>query len=55
MTKLEEKLYFVIDIRDNEIKWHGSKKDCKWWISHTNPYNRHFYKISEAKELGYYD
>ena len=55
MTKLEEILYVVIDIRNDEVVWYGTKKDCKWWISHSNPYNRQFHKIFEAKELGYYD
>lgn len=38
-------MYAVIDIRDFDVVWNGSKKDCKWWISKTNPYNRKFYKI----------
>lgn len=51
MPKLEQKLYLVIDIRNNDVKWNGSKKDCKWWISKTNPYNRKFYKIIKAEVL----
>lgn len=45
MTKLEEKLYIIIDIRNDRLMWYGTKKDCKWWISKSNPYNKQFYKI----------
>lgn len=48
MNELEEKLYIVIDIRNDRLMWYGTKKDCKWWISKSNPYNKQFYKIFEA-------
>lgn len=53
MTKQKCDLYLVIDIRYDEIVWHGTKKDCKWWVSKTNPYNRKFYKIITQGEYDY--
>lgn len=53
MTKQKCDLYLVIDIRYDEIVWYGTKKDCKWWVSKTNPYNRKFYKIITQGEYEY--
>lgn len=48
MTKQgKEILYVVIDIRNNETVWYGSKEDCKWWVSDSKPYNRKFYIITQ--------
>ena len=41
-------LYLVIDTRDNDIMWHGSRKDCKDWLNHADPLNRPYYVIERA-------
>lgn len=45
----EKQTYVAIDIRDNEICWNGTKKDCKWWLSMTDPDNRPYYKIRKEE------
>lgn len=40
-------IYVVIDIRDNKICWNGTKEDCEWWLSMTDPDNRPYYKLEE--------
>lgn len=42
-------IYVVIDIRNEEIYYNGTKKDCKWWLSMTDPDNRPYYKIVKMK------
>ena len=42
-------MFVVIDIRDGDICWNGTKKDCLEWISMTNPMNRQHYKIIKVK------
>lgn len=43
-------MFVVIDTRDDDIRWSGTKKDCEWWISHSNPMNRKYYEIVKVKE-----
>ena len=46
-------MYVVIDIRNYSILWNGSKKDCKKYLSMTNPRNRRFYLLAKVnKEKG---
>lgn len=44
-------IYAVIDIRDDEICWSGTKKDCKWWLSMTDPDNKQYYKIIKMEKM----
>ena len=43
-------LYIVIDNRDSDVVWQGTKKDCKNWIKMTNPLNRRFYTLVKIEE-----
>lgn len=45
-------MFVVIDTRDGDIRWNGTKKDCKWWISMTNHMNRKYYKLAKLNEKG---
>ena len=45
-------MFIVIDVRNNDIKWNGTKSDCKWWISMTDPLNRKYYKLAKLNDKG---
>ena len=45
-------MFYVIDIRDDDIRWFGTKKECKEWISMTNPMNRQYYKLAKENSDG---
>lgn len=43
-------MFAVIDKRNGDIRWHGDKEDCKWYINAANPFNRKYYKIVKLEE-----
>ena len=41
-------MFIVVDIRDNDVKWTGTLRECKKWIVGANPLNQRHYVIYEC-------
>lgn len=47
-------MVYVVDIRDWDVCWSGTKKECREWISMSSPRNKPYYRlarINEEKEM----